>query len=131
MVDADGTVTVSGYDHSRGNVVGAIVVRVTNTDPRVPQWLKERWGGSVRPFAVSGENSRPAYVWDVGSRKAEAVLKDILPYMIVKRGRAEIALAFQATKRATGRGRPVPEDVVAERRALRAEMKALNKRGVG
>ena len=98
-------------------------VVITNTDPRLMVWCKDTFGG----FVVSsdrGKNKR-YYKWCAHSKACAELLTNCLPYFIIKRAQAEIAIAFRKTysKEYVGRGRSVPDSVIAHRDLLTAELK--------
>ena len=74
-------------------------------------WLRDRWGGSIGP-------SNHWYGWRCFSHMAASFLIDTLPYLQVKRERAQLALRFQSTIHQPGR-----RGHTAEHKALMADMK--------
>jgi hypothetical protein len=76
-----------------------LVVSLAQTVEAPLLWLRERWGGSITRLA------RPTLTWEwsVSCRLAGRFLQDVLPFLIVKRKEAEVAIAFQSRKRNTGR----------------------------
>ncbi len=72
-----------------------IVMTVTNTDPRLMKWLKDNVGGRVNwTIHRNRPNRRPCFVWTCNETLTIQILKEILPYLVVKREQAEIVLAF-------------------------------------
>lgn len=112
-------------------------VRVTNTDALLLEWLARLVGYGSRHY--TDEHPRRKVVHHVGwaCNEAVAVLRLALPYLVIKRGRAELALhIFERGARAKrdaggyfGNGHPLPDWLVAEREAAFAEMQRLNARG--
>jgi hypothetical protein len=104
-------------------------VRVNNTDGALIQWLHDHFGGNVyfsdKP-RIQGH--KPMHFWTITGRNTGPVLRAALPYMIIKKRHAEIAIEFRETMGMTGRAGHPPE-VNALREMLHAEIKALNKRG--
>lgn len=102
-----------------------VQVTVTNTDPRLIVWLRGNFGG----FIVSQEKSgkcRTYFKWTAHSKACADILTNCLPYFIIKRKQAEIAIAFRATynRKYIGRGKSVPDAVIAKRDGMVAELKA-------
>lgn len=83
-------------------------VEVVQLDPRMPRKLEELFGGNVKFKAKRPQpHWRPIYVWYVCAQRAANVLMEILPWLIVKREQAELAiLSRQYVSR---RGKPQPE----------------------
>jgi len=74
---------------------------------------------SVRPHG----NKRAAYRWYLTSGKASQFLQAVLPYLIVKKAEAVLAIGFQNSKvRSCKRLSP---DVINERQAMMSRLSAL------
>lgn len=58
-------------------------------------WFRDRWGGSVLPCNRLTIGGNKTHKWNCCSRKAAAFLRDVYPFLQVKRERADIALRFQ------------------------------------
>jgi hypothetical protein len=73
---------------------------VSNTDPRLPKWCRDRFGGviHIKYRAKLRPTHRPAYSWTANCSVAANVLRGCLPYFVIKREEAELALAFQSMK---------------------------------
>lgn len=128
-IDGEGCISIKGVkgaqDWSRR--VLYVDLTISNTDVRLVEWLL-KFGGSVH----MGKQRNPEkwavpYSWNAASRHAALLLTQCLPYFIIKRDQAEIALAFQRTiltDRRYGRaGRP-PELLVAQHQ-LREQLATL------
>src|ERR1035438_1061932 len=100
IVDGEGTITICRSEYvakKTGNpTIGySVKVQVKNTDVRLMKWLKSRFGGeyysdnSKRP-----SNWKDSYVWFHASESKQELLLAILPYLIVKREQALVALEF-------------------------------------
>jgi len=77
-----------------------LVVKTDNTNEWILQRLRMCFGGSVYLHHPVGEalNVRPIWVWVVRAKCAGKFLKAIVPYLILKKPEAEIAIAFQELK---------------------------------
>ncbi len=72
--------------------------------------------------------NKPLYVWRTQAKKSDAVLRMLLPYLVVKREQADLAIEFRTTfpeRRATAKGHPLSEEVKAVRVDLAHRVKAL------
>lgn len=69
-------------------------VCVVQIDRRPLDWLCERWGGSVSKRKNGG-----LHTWVLSTASAAKFLSDVLPFLIVKRDEAQIAMEFQRTMR--------------------------------
>src|SRR5438876_2163112 len=105
-------------------------VSVHNTDPRLIDWILDRWGGRVFQTKHSNQKWTTSYGWRVTCQQAREVLEKCLPYFIIKREQAEIAIALMKTARRWGRA-GMPDEVKALRWELRnklSEAKGRNAR---
>lgn len=99
-----------------------VQVVITNTDPRLVVWCRENFGG----FIVSYDTyARSAFKWCAHSKSCADILENCLPYFIIKRKQAEIAIAFRTTysKAYIGRGRSVPDAVIEQRDSMVEELR--------
>jgi hypothetical protein len=114
------------------------VVRLANTDMLMIQWVLDRVPfGSHHYVSLlhAGCKDVVHLVWASGH--AAVILRAVLPYMVVKRERALLALrvveAGQEAMRDAGghlnRGRPVPPWLVQVREDAFLQMKEWNRRG--
>jgi len=99
-----------------------VQVSVTNTDPRLVVWCRERFGGYI---VLKSHEKRQCFGWYVHSARCAWVLENCLPHFVMKKAQAEIAIAFRKTydRKYIGRGRMVPLDVIAHRDALVSKLK--------
>lgn len=90
--DADGAVMVHRCRKSYN-----LTVRVSQSSREVLDSFRTNYDGKVQgPYNRAGEsNSKPFYFWAIDAAKAEKFLVDVLPYVIVKRERVELALEFR------------------------------------
>jgi len=100
LLDGEGCISIdrSGDKRSPGRVYHSLRVTITNTDPRLIAWLKEKLDTSAS-MTTSAANlrlgRRPVFQVGVRSRKAATLLSRVRPYLIVKAEQADVALAFQ------------------------------------
>lgn len=92
-------------------------VSAKQVDPAPLRMLAERFGGRVIPVVSPQPNRLPYYRWGIVGRVAAAALRSVLPYLVVKHGQAELAVAYQSSIDPRRGGRPVSEWEYAERDA--------------
>src|ERR1700747_2590374 len=103
-------------------------VSVANTDIRLIIWLLEKFGGGFSTGKNKRPNQKDHYQWRLDSKRAEPILRAALPYLILKREQAELALKMISTYKLVGcKGHP-PE-TIEYRRELATRIKELNRRG--
>lgn len=95
-------------------------IGAAQVEPEPLLWLRQRWGGSVRRVEKPFHHH-----WGCFSRMAATFLRDVVPYLMTKRERAELALKFQASSFQPGRAAHSEEHKLA-RGAMKAQMNRLN-----
>ena len=106
---------------------------VANTKKEIIDLLKKEFGCGViwhkKPFKP---NHKHAYAWYISTKKCVEILKQLLPYLYIKKPQAELILRFyeDAGKRTVFGPVPTPKDILEKREYYYKQMKLLNKRGV-
>lgn len=134
IIDADGAVTSSMNEKTRR--FPAPLVIITNGDTELINWLKMTIGAGTsyltktRPkwHGQNMANWNPVHRYQITGWKAISLLEVILPYMRVKRDRAE--LVVQMPVRLRDYGFKCPDHLIEKSYRLHAEIRRLNKRGV-
>jgi hypothetical protein len=131
--DGEGTVSITPAPHH------TLQVSVANTDGSVCLLFKDRFRGSVTTQQDGRRPEwKPCFHWTTRAQMAEDFVRAVLPWLVVKRVHAELALSFRETFH-NGNILPRGSQAAAnpERRAavqrVRAEcyagMRQLNRRG--
>jgi hypothetical protein len=100
MVDADGGIFLSRTTlyTSKGNPYFGydLKVSIANTSMILMKWLVKNFGGEFRPKQKGKLGKKICYEWFVngGHSKIEWFLLQLLPYMLIKRDQANLALQF-------------------------------------
>lgn len=73
-------------------------VSISNTDPRLPMWLRDTFGGSQveQQKHAKNPNWKDIFHWRVTGKNASLILRGCYQYLILKRDQADIALAFNS-----------------------------------
>ena len=130
FIDGEGNIRIHGQYHivKKGRYKNDfVVVTISNTDPRLMDWLVHRFGGSVNVGRRQRSFHRLPYHWVVAAAQAKDVLIRALPYFVIKREQADIALAFSATVKRWG-VKGMPQYIRDEREVLKARLSALTAR---
>ena len=119
----DGEGCISAKETGPNNSRMFICINVYQTDPRLIAWI-------VRTFQIGKMHQdkqprkrsyRCGYYWQVYGSNAASILKECLPFFIVKKEQAEMALAIQETMGPKGlSNKPVSQEV----REIRAKLKS-------
>jgi hypothetical protein len=97
-IDGEGAIYIKPV-YAKSGMYSQLCVSVSNCDPRLIMWCKDTFGfGAVhRNKHRSRGQQHDAYSWRVYSATAELILTQCLPYFIIKREQAEVALAYRKT----------------------------------
>ncbi|KKM03674.1 hypothetical protein LCGC14_1772050 [marine sediment metagenome] len=110
-------------------------VAVSNTNRNVMDWLQTRFGGAVY-LALRRPGHKPVLVWRCAAAERLALLKQALPYLIVKQDRASLAIRYEEAMTWNGKSekgrRPsaiMPMVEQERREALYQQSLQLNRKG--
>ena len=125
FIDGEGSVQIEERQ-VRGRPGWRMNVSASQDDPRPLMWIQARWGGSIFPRRLRA-NGRRSYHWSIHTRDADLLLRDILPFLQVKRVAAEIGLEFRLGLRSVGRA-GITASEVERRRDLKQRLHTVNRR---
>lgn len=135
-IDADGCVGIAKMAQTvRGKSLRYDArLQLTNTNLPFLELVKAQYGGHIK-IANRGANTSPkwktGYQLCWGTKSSEVVIRQILPYLIIKKERAELALQLRSTMgHFGGQGHRLPQEVIEKRENIFQRMKFLNLRGV-
>lgn len=95
IVDADGCIAIQRHTHTRTGKSGlsfTMYVSVSNNIPEMLVELQSLFGGGISD-AAKQKSTTAHWRWEVSCKKAETMLRRILPYLIAKKNQAEVALS--------------------------------------
>lgn len=126
FVDGEGSI---GYYFHAGKNRYEATLSITNTDPRIMDWIKVRidYGNFVNYTKqdASGRRKHVAHVWRINNKpRVKDFLEAITPYLVIKREQAELLLNLWATEGHQSKVRNTPA-VVENRLAVSMELKRL------
>jgi hypothetical protein len=127
LLDGEGCFTIAGSYKQRkeGQYFHMnLIFTLYNTDIRVMKWLVEHFGGVYYVHHPSKKpNHKIGYSWHPkGAKNKELILLGVLPYLIIKREQAKIALEYVRLE-----GHPDQK----KRLELREKIQTLNGDGMG
>lgn len=105
-------------------------VQVTNTNLKILEEFKKKFNGSITKNKMYKPNHTQSYRWIVTAIKAVKFIKEISPYLVIKKSQATLAVKFQSILRSKGgykRNRLTKQEI-KERMLYYEEMKIFNKR---
>lgn len=98
-------------------------ITITQKDPKILFLIMMKYGGDGELNAYTGANNAKCARWRVRGKTAEKFLKDIAPFVIVKRRQVEKALQLISL---IGKS---DKTSLETRKTLMEEIKVLNKEG--
>jgi len=95
MIDGEGTITItsrkmSGLEHRYFYVA----LRVSSTNHAVLEHLRERWGGTIFSSGNPKQGQLQGYALAWGPRALVTPTEAVLPFLVIKRPQALIALEY-------------------------------------
>lgn len=104
-----------------------LYVNIGQTNRQILEEIKELYGGYISTDRRNNLLHRKVYYQlNLKCRMAERFLRDIYPYIRVKKTQVDIVFRFRDTQRIhRGRNHPLPEDIVTLRENLRLELMKL------
>ena len=79
----------------------ALVLSVSNCDPRLPRKMAKFFGGNVIR-RTHDKRRRPLYEWRITSTKAARALEAMRPYLLIKGEQADLFIEFAKTLKRVG-----------------------------
>ncbi len=121
FLDGEGCIGI--YKRNRYKVPQYILeVTIVNTNKEVIDWIQKRVKGNIRVRRHSEWKTR--WIWSINTRDPiHRFLNDILPFLIVKKKNASIALLLKKSQN------PISKEERDLKEKLCQQMKVLNKRG--
>jgi len=127
LFDGEGAITLhpTQITSPRQRKTYFLSVHLTSVDEERVLELQIAFGGNI--FTYEGKrNNKTAYRWLVVRNTANKFLSSVLPYLRLKRHRAELALEFHSHKK---RGGYHPQEYIDFEEDYKQNFLALNRRG--
>jgi hypothetical protein len=106
-----------------------MAISIFQTDERLMKWLMFHYGGRYTLRPSQNKKWKEGWSWSPPSSGLEPFLLSIIPYLLIKRNQALIALEYVRL----GKGKPGPnngnEELQLKRQAFAKRCSELNKRG--
>ncbi len=120
FVDGEGYIGITRwFDKKRGYHTHRVQFDIAQVHEKPIRMLSEMFGNVGRVNRI--ENDKRGYwAWRVMGSAVVPVVRELLPYLVVKDEQARLVMEFEFTV-GKGRKRELPEDVKRRRRALWAE----------
>ena len=132
LMDGEGYIGIkcSERDKIQRSRSHRVYVSLGNTDEKMVKFMLDKFGGTYYYAERKASNSKPMYTWKLSAISAVTFLGQVLPYLITKKERAEVAMEFQTTISNANKAKGITEELLEIRDSYMHEMHRLNKRGV-
>ena len=120
IIDGEGCIGAYPNRCKRGM---QLKLEVNNVDSRMTQKLYELFGGSHCMRKVPRPNECDLYTWNLGGRRTGSVLRQILPYLVIKQEQAILAIEFADT--IVNKGANLSDETIVLRKKIGDKLKAL------
>jgi len=121
FLDADGSITVNRREY------GSVVINFSNTNPSIIKYIAKLCGSKVYAQYRRKGNRRTLWRVQINAKNAASLLKDILPFLKVKKKQAKLAIEFETTHNKVRCIKPTKE-VIKKRIKIVSEIRKLNKK---
>lgn len=125
FLDGEGCIQISKTQRKNYNPEYHLSLTASQIHPEPLKMLKYKFGGSI--FVRKSSTGRNLGVWGVSAKQAAKVLEEILPYLVVKKEQAELAILFQKSVKPTGTNRPLTSEEVEKREFMRVTLQNMKK----
>jgi hypothetical protein len=127
FIDGEGCICLHANHtkHKTKTSTYVLRVRVTNTFPGIIEWINAVVGYGSFHKKKKYNGIKQAWEWGVNGRRAIHFLRQIYPYLRVKRLQAEVAFEFAETLSCPGQNKLTTE-TIETRDKLRERMSSLN-----
>jgi len=124
IIDGEGTINI--YKGKRSRSEYNLRFYVVNTDKRMIEWLKANFGGLVYSRkSKEHPDWRKKWEWVLDKKQVDLILKDIIPFLQIKKEQANLALKFRKT---IGNRTRISNSILRKREQYYQDMKQLNNR---
>ena len=125
--DGEGYCTI-GRRNCNGYIGHYLRIGVNHVRRAPLDFMASLYGGSVRLDNNPTGNRKPRYVWCISTRKAQAALMQMRPYLVNKVEEAQLCIEFQ-NRINPGRSTSITEEEATIREAFKQRLMKLNSRG--
>ena len=136
IIDSDGTIYIDrSKDKRRSNSLYnySLRVKVGQSDDQTVKWLSKMLGGKYRFYKYQRNGidvNKGLYYWAINNQKAALLLRNILPYLKIKKQQAKLAIKFAELLDKHIKGKPLLNKHRIAREDYALQMRFLNQRKV-
>ncbi|HIH50378.1 TPA: hypothetical protein HA291_02880 [Candidatus Micrarchaeota archaeon] len=126
--DAEGSITIASFN-TKTQKRHQLRVSLSNSDKKSLITIKKsflNFGSMVKLGRASGIGGPDTFEWRLGTRQAACFLEKISPFLVIKKGEAELAIKFQNSLYRTA-GKFLADSEIRGRDLIKQEMTRLHK----
>lgn len=131
FMDGEGTITIKRY-HRNGRIVYQPYISCcqasTNGGEKAIQFLRDNFGGSISNYQQTGQRNATS-LWAIVSTGALEFAEKLLPYLTIKKERAEILIDYYKNIEKGKGGNKLSDEELKKRESYWLKMRVLNERG--
>ena len=99
LFDGEGNVNIYRHEYDAPRKAGyELSIAIHNTHKGIVERLHGEWGGYLQARIRKTDKWKTGYAWKLSSNEAIALLEKIIPFLVIKREQAEVAIEFQKLK---------------------------------
>jgi hypothetical protein len=137
FLDGEGNMNINPINDKRRKLNNGLHYQVRiligNTNPALPVWLRETFGGNIvlRNAQKYNPRAKQTYIWSCTSARAAWILQNCLPWFLLKLAQAKLLITLQEEIDGTrqGRSRVIAPERLERRQAIKDELHKLNAKG--
>lgn len=132
FIDGEGNLNINPFCRKGSTTQNhAIRVLIGNTNPILPIWLQETFGGHIVSRDYDNPKWKVAYIWSCSSSRAAWILYNCEPWLLLKSDQAKLLIRLQENLDTTiqGRGLRVSPESIEFREGLKTQLHKLNAKG--
>lgn len=105
----------------------SLQAKIGVTNQLIMSWFKEQFGGSLS--ILKGKKQKKIFFhWQISTRLAEIFLRQIFPYLRLKKPQAELAFQFQNEMRKKKQHKQISPESLRLREKIKNQISALNQK---
>lgn len=134
IVDGEGHIAISKRKPNKlsGEVSPGYLcyVKIGSTDYLLVDWIKRTVGGGsiYETLPKKGQDKKPFFTWHITSKQAENFLREIYPYLVIKRRQADFVFELRSTVKISSGRIATSEKVLAYREKCFSDLAAHHRR---
>ena len=126
--DAEGAIIIKSFK-TKTNLRYQLAVSLANVDRNLLSQIRAifcNFGSIAKMHGIKYDNQKRTYEWRLESKQAMFFLRQVYPFLIIKKFEAELGINFQCSLYRTG-GKFLSKQELEARQSMRARMRYLHK----